>query len=275
MIAFIDLMFYLNGHLMKYLITILLALSSSWIFGQYTIQPKPIGDESALVYTQEQILDVRLHTHGISFGYTKASIQTWYKTVYRYFDIGSLRDSREFSQNFRFFNQGIFRETSKPFVYGKQNSLYALRAGIGKRRSFSEKARKKSVIVGFAYEYGVTLGVLKPYYLKLTRFIDGGTEQRISVEKYSEENADIFLDETLIFGGAEFRRGLNELKLRPGFHGKVGMNFAWGNVDRLIKAIEVGIMGDVFLSSVPIMVADQNRPYFLNLYLSVQLGRRS
>ncbi len=245
------------------------------VSAQYTIQPKPIGESTSLVFTQEQIFDIRAHTHGMSFGYTKAQINTWYKTTYTYFDLGSLRNSREHSQNFKFFNQGIFRESSKAFVYGKKNSLYALRAGIGKRRSFSEKARKKNVIVGLNYEYGVTLGLLKPYYLKLTRFIDGGAEQQISVEKYSEENRDLFLDETLIFGGAEFRHGLSELKLRPGVHGKIGMNFAWGNVDRMIKAIEVGIMGDIFLSSVPIMVEGPNRPYFLNLYLTVQLGKRT
>lgn len=259
----------------RIVVSLIFLVSASMAYAQYTIQPKPLGDENSLVYTAEQILDVRIHTHGMSFGYTKASIQTWYKTVYRYFDIGSLRDSREYSQNFKFFNQGVFRENSKSFVYGKQNSLYALRAGIGKRRAFSEKARKKSVIVAMNYEYGVTLGLLKPYYLKLTRFDETGSEQEIVAEKYSEENHDIFLDETLIFGGAEFRRGLDELKLRPGFHGKFGMNFAWGNVDRIVKAIEVGIMADVFLSSVPIMVTERNRPYFLNLYLSLQLGRRS
>lgn len=257
-------------------IIVLLCLSCSVLLSaQYTIQPKPISEGSSLVFTQEQIFDIRIHSHGMSLGYTKAAIKTWYKTTYSYFDIGSLRNSREHSQNFKFFNQGIFRESSKAFVYGKQNSLYALRAGIGKRRSFSEKARKKSVVVGLNYEYGVTLGLLKPYYLKLTRFIDGGAEQEISVEKYSEENRDIFLDETLIFGGAEFRHGLNELKLRPGIHGKIGMNFAWGNVDRIVKAVEVGIMGDFFLSSVPIMVEGPNRPYFLNLYLTVQLGKRT
>jgi len=242
---------------------------------QYTIQPKPITEGSSLVFTKEQIFDLRVHSHGMSFGYTKAEIKTWYKTTYSYFDIGSLRNAREHSQNFKFFNQGIFQESSKAFVYGKKNSLYALRAGIGKRRSFSEKARKKSIVVGMSYEYGVTLGLLKPYYLKLTRFIDGGAEQEISVEKYSEENHDLFLDETLIFGGAEFRHGLSELKLRPGVHGKIGMNFAWGNVDRIIKAVEVGIMGDFFLSSVPIMVEGPNRPYFLNLYLTAQFGKRS
>ncbi len=246
--------------------------TTAW--SQYTILPKPIGEES-LVYETEKTVDIRVHSNGLSFGYTVADIETWYKTSYRYFDIGSLKNPKEYSQNFKFFNTGFFRESSKPFIYGKQNRLYALRAGIGKKRLYSEKARRKSVVVGVTYEGGFTLGILKPYYLKLRRFVDGGAESTISVEKYSDENADIFLDETSIFGGAEFRHGLDELKIKPGFHGKVGTNFSWGNDDAFVKAIEVGVMLDVFLSRVPIMIVEENKPYFFNVYLTLQLGKRS
>ena len=260
----------------KHFIVLLLIsfASGTALYGQRTIQPKPIGDGS-LVYNEERIFDARFHTNGMSLGYTIANITTWYKTSYYYFDAGSLRHPKEYSQNFKFFNSGLFTESSKPFVFGKQNRLYALRAGIGSRRVYSEKGRKKSIVVGINYEYGATIGVLKPYYLKLQSFVDGSAERVISVGKYSEQNADQFLDETNIFGGAEFRYGMDELKLKPGIHGKFGLNFSWGNVDKFVKAIEVGIMADLFLSRVPIMVLEENKPYFFNLYLTLQLGKRS
>ncbi len=241
-------------------------------FGQYTILPKPIGEES-LVYEQEKMLEVRFHSNGFSLGYSVGRIETWYRTRFYYFDIGALKNPKEHSQNFKFFNTGFFNESSKPFVYGKQNRLYTIRAGLGTKRLFSEKARKKSIIVGWSYEYGFTLGILKPYYLKLRNWAD--VDQEITVEKYSEENADRFLDESSIFGGAEFRYGLDELKIRPGIHGKAGMNFSWGDNERLIKAIEVGVMLDLFLGKVPIMVLEKNNPYFLNVYITLQIGKRS
>lgn len=250
----------------------MLALAYSLAHGQYKILPKPIGDES-LVFEQEKIFELRFHSNGLSIGYSVADIETWYQTRYYYFDVGSLKNPKEYAQNFRNFSGSIIAQSSKSFVFGKQNSLYALRAGIGKKRLFSEKARKKSVVVGVAYEYGFTLGLLKPYYLKLSSFGDG-TDPPL-VEKYTEDNADRFLDETQIFGGAEFKHGLDEIKIRPGLHGKIGTNFAWGNNDRLIKALEVGLMVDVFLNKIPIMIIEENKPYFLNVYITLQIGKRS
>ncbi|NND05738.1 MAG: hypothetical protein HKN87_05105 [Saprospiraceae bacterium] len=248
-----------------------LSMTFSWVHGQYKILPKPIGDES-LVFEQEKIFELRFHSNGMSIGYSVADIETWYRTRYYYFDAGSLRNPKEYSQNFRNFG-GISGETSRSFVFGKQNRLYALRAGIGKKRLFSEKARKKSVVVGVSYEYGFTMGLLKPYYLNLRPPGDGTGNPE--PEKYTEDNADRFLDETLIFGGAEFKEGLDEIKIRPGLHGKLGANFSWGNNDRLIKALEVGLMLDVFLNKVPIMIIEENKPYFLNVYITLQIGKRS
>ena len=257
------------------LIFLICALGASLAsYAQYTILPKPIGNES-LVYETEKIFEVRAHSNGFSIGYNIATIETWYRTSYYYFDIGSLKHPKEYSQNFKFFNTGTSRESSRPFIFGKQNRLYALRAGLGKKRYFSERARRKSVVVGMNYEYGFTLGVLKPYYLKLKEFVDGDGRPELVVEKYSEENAASFLDETDIFGGAEFRYGLNELRIKPGFHGKIGANFSWGTTENIVKALEVGIMLDLFLSKVPIMILEENKPYFLNVYLTLQLGKRS
>lgn len=235
--------------------------------------PKPIGEES-LVYETERIFHLRAHSNGLSLGYSVGDIETYYKTRYYFFDIGSLKNSKEYSQNFRFFTSNL-GEASRSFIYGKINRLYALRAGVGHKKYFSERARRKSVIVGINYEYGFTIGVLKPYYLKLKRSTDGNVFNNITAEKYSDQNADAFLDETAIHGGAEFRYGWDEIKLKPGFHGQFGTNFTWGNQDNLIKALEVGLMADVFLSKVPLMLTAQNKPYFINVYLTLQFGKRS
>lgn len=249
----------------------LIILCLGWVsaFGQYTILPKPIGEES-IVYETERVFHLRAHSNGFSLGYTVGDIETWYKTSYYFFDIGSLKNAKEYSQNFRFFSPSLGAQPSRSFIYGKINRLYALRAGVGAKRNFSERARRKSVVVGINYEYGFTLGLLRPYYLSFKEQ-DGKPVQR----KYTGDNEDIFLDETNIYGGAEFRYGWDEIKLKPGFHGQFGANFTWGNQDNLVKALEVGIMADVFLSKVPLMLTAENKPYFLNVYLNLQFGKRS
>ena len=238
-------------------------------YSQYTILPKPIGEES-IVYETERVLHLRAHSNGFSLGYTVADIETWYKSSYYFFDIGSLKNPKEYSQNFRFFVPNLSSQPSRAFIFGKINRLYALRAGVGHKKYFSERARRKSIIVGINYEYGFTLGVLRPYYIKFR-----GSDGVPDVVKYTGDNADEFLDETNIYGGAEFRYGWDEIKLKPGFHGQFGTNFTWGNQDNIVKALEVGVMADLFLSKVPLMLTEVNKPYFVNVYLTLQFGKRS
>jgi len=42
----------------------------------------------------------------------------------------------------------------------------------------------------------------------------------------------------------------------------------------MVKALEIGIMFDIFFKKVPIMVIDNNQPFFLNGYIILQLGKR-
>jgi hypothetical protein len=84
-------------------------------YGQYTILPKPIGEES-LVYETERIFHIRAHSNGLSLGYSVGDIETYYKTRYYFFDIGSLKNAKEYSQNFRFFTSNL-GEASRSFIY--------------------------------------------------------------------------------------------------------------------------------------------------------------
>jgi hypothetical protein len=48
----------------------------------------------------------------------------------------------------------------------------------------------------------------------------------------------------------------------------------WGAFDEFLRALEVGIQLDIYPKKLPIMVNSENRPYFMNLYVSLQLGKR-
>ena len=64
----------------------------------------------------------------------------------------------------------------------------------------------------------------------------------------------------------------------PGIQAKGGLLFSLGAYDKMVKAVEVGAMVDFYIKKVPIMVESEsvsNKPYFFNLYLSLQLGTRS
>jgi len=163
----------------------------------------------------------------------------------------------------------------RSFIYGKQNSFFALRGGWGQKRYLSEKAARKGVAVGVTYEVGPSIGITKPYYLELIKAIDSPTVQ----ERFSEENREFFTDINRIQGAAPFVRGITEIGIVPGGQFKAGLHFDWGAFDEYVKALEVGIMGDFYFKRIPILVEDsfagaRNQPFFLNLYVSMQLGKR-
>jgi hypothetical protein len=217
----------------------------------------------------------RIHTNGFALGVDIGRLKTYYLTQFIHFEIGELKHDREVRQSFDF-PSSLNGKISRAFKYGKRNSLYTLRVGFGQKRYFSEKAKKKGVAVGLTYQFGPTLGLVKPYYLEL--FPSENSPDRLPIStRYSALTHDRFTEIWNIYGASNWTKGLDELSVLPGGHLKVAMHFDWGAFDEYIKAFEAGFMLDVFAKKAPIMVeidGIENRPYFLNLFLNIQFGKR-
>ncbi|MCB0375397.1 MAG: hypothetical protein KDD04_05710, partial [Sinomicrobium sp.] len=151
------------------------------------------GDQTGVIYNKEFSIDFKIHTNGFGLGVNVGTLKTYYLTRFFNIEIGELKHPREFRQNFDFQLPGSNR-ISRAFIFGKQNSFFVLRGGVGEKRYLSEKARRKGLAVGISYEAGPSLGIQKPYYLELLRFLDAGNDFVIRSERYSEENADRFLN---------------------------------------------------------------------------------
>lgn len=243
---------------------------------QKVFQPKQINTNfKGLVYKEEFSFDLRVMTHGGSIGYTVGELQTYYKTNYYQFELGYLKDSRERKQNMNttFRTEG----SSESFVYGKQNSLFVLRGGKGFKKYLSEKAIRRGIAVGYSFEGGVSLGVLKPTYLKLKYATEENPSGEIRSERYSEEIRDKYLDFNSIFGGSSFWEGFFESTIAVGLHGKASGHFALGAFEEYVRSSELGISFDLFPKKMPIFVeteALKNRRLFLNLFVSFHIGKR-
>lgn len=238
-------------------------------------------DSKGIIYTRELTFDMKfLQTHGYTIGVNIGRLKTYYLTRYLNFEIGELKNPREYRQSFDF-QAPSSNKVSRAFVFGKQNNLMVLRGGWGEKRYFSEKDKHKGLAIGMSYEAGPSLGIVKPYYLELVRTNEpGSNDYYIRSEKYTAENADIFLDINRIFGSAGFAKGLDEISLLPGGHAKVAMHFDWGAFDEFVKAMEAGVMVDFYFKKAPIMIETplnpnvENSPLFINLYINFQLGKR-
>lgn len=232
-----------------------------------------IPTEKGIIYNSEQSVDLRVNTNGFSIGYNQGKIKTFYKTNIFYFDITLHRDIKENRQN----NKVIFaptNETSTAFYYGKTNSLYTIKAGKGIKRYWSDKATKKGVMVGYLLEGGITVGILQPYYIKVATLNEDTGLPELKEIKYGAGSDDLFLDNSRIFGRASLSKGLFESTFIPGIHLQAGLHSDFGKYDDFLKALQVGIMANIFTQPIQLMVNQPKRPYMLNLYLSLQFGRR-
>ncbi|MBK8747381.1 MAG: hypothetical protein IPM04_05820 [Saprospiraceae bacterium] len=257
-----------------YFIVSMIIILAGTIVGQESIQSTFVLPQTkGVIYNREHNIDLRLNTNGYTLGLTKGKIKTFYKTSTFFFDITLHKDPRENRQN----NKVIFartNETSTPFVYGKVNSLYSLKAGKGIKRYWSDKASKRGVMVGYIVEGGLTLGILQPYYLKVAE-IDAETGLPSLKEiTYSGGNEAKYLDNSRIFGRSNIFKGILESTLVPGVHFQTGIHCDFGKYDNFIKALEVGTMINVFTQPIELMVNQPKRPFLVNFYLSLQFGKR-
>lgn len=166
---------------------------------------------------------------------------------------------------------------SRSYTFAKQHQLYALRFTFGNRKYLSEKARQKGVAVGYSYEAGPSLGILKPYYVEYQ--IGDGLQNLVDIRYEGAEN-DRFLDQDRIFGASTWSTGLDEISLRPGIHAKAAAHFGFGAYDETAKYLEAGLMADFFLGNTDLLVESEltpgvtNPPVFLALFIKVGFGKR-
>lgn len=251
-------------------------VTSEFIIGQEDLYPED-NLLKGIIYRKELAFDARLHTNGLALAINFGDIITYRRSKYYHIELGYIKDPREQKQtrNIGF----LFNSSSNSFKLGKQNSLFTLRGGVGRKTFVSDKAKRKGIAIGYSYEFGPSIAILKPYYLDLQYQVevDGQTSVELRSEKYNDENAEKFLSFNQIYGSSGFSKGLGELTFIPGGQAKLGMFFSLGAYDEYIKSFEIGIMADAYIRKVPIMVETDNisnKPYFINLYIHLQLGKR-
>ncbi|MBK7340639.1 MAG: hypothetical protein IPI99_08945 [Saprospiraceae bacterium] len=82
------------------------------------------------------------------------------------------------------------------------------------------------------------------------------------------------MDPDHILGKGSFFKGITELSIIPGAYGQLGLRIDPGAYEKYVRSLEIGIQSDLYIKKVPILVTEKNKSFFLNFYLSLQLGKR-
>lgn len=233
-------------------------------------------EEGENIYQREFSIGGRVNTDGwsgfLELGYRKSR----QKVTFYQFEFAEKKNPKEYKQ------PGAVKDpipdaygfvySEKPFIFGKQNNFYQAKLGIGQQRLIGGKGNKNGVLVNAIYYGGISIGLLKPYYLNVK---DTVTESAVQIKYGQSADYDkVFTEIDKIIGGAGFSKGWGELSVVPGLHAKLALRFDWARFNEVVSALEVGMNAEYYTKEIPIMVFQENKKFFFNGYIAVQFGKR-
>lgn len=241
----------------KNIITFLLLISSTFALAQM-----PDQSDGRLLYKQECVGGLTIHTAGWGFHFRYGRQITNLKKLSFGLDVVNIKHPKEK----KVFNPAF--DNGKGFYYGKLNTLIAVRPSIGMRRIWYQKKRPQGVEIGYNFNIGPSLGLVKPTYLEIIYpLADASTliAERFDPNKHTVDN---------IYGRAKFSKGLNEISISPGIFSKFGLHFEYSSDEEAIQALEIGMMVDYYPKKIPLMAIADNYNLFLNFYVSLIFGKK-
>jgi hypothetical protein len=219
-----------------------------------------LNEQQKVFFRNERSFAILLNTDGIGVSYRGAKRIDYLNKRFLEIEAGTLKHPKEYKLSTQY-NQG------GSFVFGKLNSTFYIRGGIGHQHELFKKADLGGISIRYFYSAGPVIALYKPIYYKVLYQISAN-EFDIKVEKFS---ASIALPQD-IYSRASFTKGLNETKVLPGLYAKGGFNFEYSKEDKIIHAIEAGALINAFPKKIPIMASSNNKTIFFSLFVSYRFG---
>jgi len=220
-------------------------------------------EEGALIYSKQSVFGVQLRTNGYGIFYELGKLKTRRKTNIYAAELTEIKDPKEEKTP----PNGFF-SFNNPYVFGKINNFYQLKLGFGQQYLIGQKGNKNGVAVTAIYHGGISLGLLRPYYLEVN---DSTGDRQI---KYSVKDSALFLDVSKIRGSGGIGKGWGEIKMRPGLYAKGAIRFDYGRYNELVSGIEIGISLDVYSEKIPILLYAKQRQIFIQGHIAILFGKR-
>lgn len=233
-------------------------ISLLYIFSlQIILSQGEIDDQAKIFYRNEKTLGLLINSNGyaVSGRYAK-QINARNKKIYTS-DIAIFKHPKETK-----IQTGDFRS----FVNGKLNTFFTVRGGIGFQHELYRKLDKGGISIRYFYDFGPSIGFFKPIYYEVAEYLTAST-YRFYPAKFDPTV------EQYIVGKYSFFKGLNEIQINPGAYGRLGFCFEYSSADKVIHAIEAGIVMDAFIRKVPIMAETKEQFLYPALFISYRFGK--
>ncbi len=228
-----------------------------------------LEEEGTIVYPKQNVFGFHMYSDGWGAMFEKGRAKNPNKSTLYSLEFGERKHSKEvklYDQS----NGGGF-VFGQQLLYGKQYNFFFLKMGIGQSYLIGGKGNKNGVAVSALYKGGLSLGMLKPYYVDIQDPISG----QIIAVKY--ENGDGKYDNEFLsvpLGSSGIFKGAGETQIKPGIFLKGALRFDYGRYNEVVSAIETGFTAEYYASEMPIMINNEAKKSFVNVYVALEFGRR-
>jgi hypothetical protein len=222
-----------------------------------------IDEQQKVFFRNERSFGLMINSDGFGIGYREGKRRDYLNKRILEFDLGTLRHPKEYRTS------NPYTQGTGTFVFGKLNSVFYLRGGIGYQHEMFSKEDAGGIAIRYFISGGPVIGLYKPIYYRVLYPVSG----TLNEYQLKEEKFDITIhDPTMIYSKAGITKGLNETKALPGLYAKGGFNFEYSREDKIIHAIEIGAQINAFPKKIPIMASEDNKAIFFSIFASYRFG---
>ena len=221
-------------------------------------------EEGDLIFNKQSVFGVHLASDGYGLSYEKGIFKTPTRTLLWEFELNEKKSPKE--HHISATSDGFNFSSVVPY---KLNNLYEVKAAIGQQILIGGKGNKNGVAVTALYAGGLTLGLLKPYYLDVQNQITGASTRMTYAQVVNDSTVG---DE--ITGASGFTQGWGNLSLKPAVNAKQAMRFDYGRLNQTVSALEVGLTEEFYFSKIPLVYLVPQHQFFFNAYVAILFGSR-
>jgi len=226
-------------------------------------------EEGVIAYRKHSVFGIKLTSDGYGGFYEFGKAQSVNKSLLFQLDFAERKHPKEEKQTNPF-------APSSPFIFGKINYFYPLKLGVQQQILLGNKTNKNGVSVTANFGGGISLGLLRPYYLEVNDTTGAGSGRKYI--KYDSADSTTFNsgDElrNLSVSSAGFGKGWGDMKVTPGLYAKAALRFDYGRYNETVSAIEVGGYAEYYSKDIPQLILIKQKKLFFNVYVALLFGKR-
>ena len=218
-------------------------------------------EEGVLSYSRQNTFGIQMRTNGYGIFYEHGRMKTPRFTNMYLVELTEVKHPKEDRVQS---TEGAFGSS---FIYGKINNFYQLKLGFGQQYIFGQKGNKNGIAVMGIYQGGLSLGLLRPYYLDVN---DNNTKRAV---KYESADSAIFLSNNIL-GSSGLSKGWNELKVRPGAFLKAALRFDFNKYNERVQAVQIGLSVEGYAQKIPQIIDRKPQQIFFQGHIAYVFGGR-